>query len=76
MPTLYPNAPRIDGDPEAAPTHLTQAVAANVILGIVAAVVVFGAPIVPAIIGGVGAGVFLYVRFRIRRRARGAPGRK
>ena len=49
------------------PSHFTQAVAANVILGISAAVVVFDAQVLPAILGGVSAGIFLCVWFRRRR---------
>ena len=49
------------------PSHFTQALAANVILGIGTAVVVFDAAMLPAILGGVSAGILLYVWFRIRR---------
>jgi len=49
-------------------SHFTQALAANIVLGIGTAVVVFGAEKVPATLGGVTAGIVLYVWFRLRRR--------
>jgi len=52
-------------------THSPQAVCANVVLAIAVAVAVFGAPIVPAVVGGVGAGIFLAMCFRLRRNASG-----
>jgi len=48
-------------------SHFTQALAANVVLGVGAAVVVFGAEKLPATLGGVTAGIVLYVWFRVRR---------
>jgi hypothetical protein len=52
------------------PSHFTQAVAANTVLGIAVAVVVFGAAIVPATMGGVTAGILIYAAHRVPRRPR------
>jgi hypothetical protein len=57
--------------------HFTQAVAANVILGVATAVLAFGAQPVPALLGGVCAGISLIVWFRAReRRTHKVPERK
>jgi hypothetical protein len=55
--------------PEPAPTYaqLLQSVAVNVALGSVTAVVVLGAPLVSALVGGVGAGALLAVWFHFQR---------
>jgi hypothetical protein len=49
---------------------LAQTLAADVILGITAAVLVFGAPPVLGIIGGVGASIVMCARVGICRRTR------
>ncbi len=49
-------------------THFTQALVANLILGVATAVVVFGEQLLPALFGGVCAASSFYIWFRLRAR--------